>query len=165
MYWLILIFVFVLSIETILLLVKRKNEQQKKKRQEQILLLAEELLSRQIRILENGDFQTMTMELEIARYLKSCIIRNIANGYFDEIDIWHAHKWIQDEFKEILESTAEGELPKRQRREYIQRAKYYKMLWNSKDIPRGKIGEGMSFEGKQKLLEAALRQDREKSEL
>lgn len=40
-----------------------------------------------------------------------------------------------------------------------------KMSWNSKNIPRGKIGGGMSFKEKKKFLESALRQDREKSEL
>lgn len=47
-------------------------------------------------------------------------------------------------------------------KEICQNSVVEKVSWNSKDIPRGKIGEGMSFGEKQKLLESTLRQDREK---
>jgi len=96
------VFVLVLSIGILIKLVKNKRKA-KKKCQKQILLLAKELLNTQIEILEKEDFKSVTMELEIAKYLRDAVIYRIADGSFDERDIRKAHKWIQDEFKENLD--------------------------------------------------------------
>lgn len=88
-----------------LLVVVKNQEIRKQKRRKQIVILAEKMLSRQIEILGKDDVKLVTMELEIAKYLKDCLIFSISDGNFKSGDVRKAHKWLRDEFAEEIERS------------------------------------------------------------
>lgn len=97
-------FIMILSVGFLYMVVKNR-EKKKKKRRKQIVMLAEKMLSRQIEILGKNSIQLVTMELEIAKYLKDCLIFSISDGDFHSGDVRKAHKWLRDEFAEEFERS------------------------------------------------------------
>lgn len=79
------------------------REKKKMRKRAYIKEIAVKLLDKQIELLSGGKYERVTLELEISKFIKDCLIMNLETGKCDAKDIRKAHARLKKEFKEDFE--------------------------------------------------------------
>lgn len=95
-----------LIIILILVKIKNKTKQMHRKKMRQ---LAEKMLDKQIKILSQGNYNCITFELEISKFIRDCLLYNLEEGVYAQWDVNKAHIWLREAFKDEFEVFIESD--------------------------------------------------------
>ena len=88
------------------LIFEKKRKKQRDKRIKEAEMIAETLLNKQIGLLRKGEYETVSIELEIAKYIKDVLLTCIVTGELDELHKKRLHKLVISEYPDIFNIQA-----------------------------------------------------------